>query len=111
MKKIHLNISMSPEVRKHLEALQVRTNAMSLSEVFRAALANYEFSLDAKERRIIDNDVDSYTAFFENHKDALRRCVPSEEQRNAELADAAAQVVSALKNYKFVVDGKNGVSP
>jgi hypothetical protein len=62
------------------------------------------------EQRIIDRDIDLYTAFEENHKDALRRCVPSEEQRNAELADAAAQVVAALKNYRNVVDKENGVS-
>lgn len=116
MKNVKLNISMPPAVKAEIVALQKRTGAPTLADVFRTALARYHRDLDVedqkkteKEPRIIDRDIDSYTAFVENHESALRRCVPSEEQRNARLADAAAQVVAALKDYRYVVDKENGV--
>ncbi len=42
VKKVRLNLELSPAVRERLDALQITTDADSLSEVIRHSLAVYE---------------------------------------------------------------------
>ena len=59
--------------------------------------------------RIIDKDIDVYAAFVENHQaSCCRSCVPSEERRHLALMAAAKKVLSALEDYRSVMD--HGVS-
>lgn len=48
-KKVRLNLEMSESVRKRLEALRDKTDADSLAEVIRRALAAYELVVTGRE--------------------------------------------------------------
>lgn len=60
--------------------------------------------------RIIDRDIELYTAFHESHVDQLRRCVPSREAAARNLINAAANVIAALEAYRALIDA-NPVHP
>lgn len=45
-----LRFDMSPEVKKNLENLRERTNAADMGEVFRRALALYDFVITEKAK-------------------------------------------------------------
>jgi len=45
-----LKLDMSPEVKKKLDDLQTRTNAVNMGEVFRRALALYDFVITEKAK-------------------------------------------------------------
>jgi hypothetical protein len=49
-KKVRLNLELSEDVRKRLEALRGRTEADSLAEVIRRALAVYDFLWTERKR-------------------------------------------------------------
>jgi hypothetical protein len=54
--------------------------------------------------RIIDKDIDSYTAFTEHHERRLRHCHPDEEAREKALLAAARKALAALEEYREVMD-------
>ncbi len=56
--KVRLNLDLSPKVKEQLSELQTRTDAASLVEVIRRALAVYDMLLDheaAKGKIILEN--------------------------------------------------------
>jgi hypothetical protein len=59
--KTRLNLEMSEEVRQRLESLREKTDADSLSEVIRRALAVYDFLWSEREKgtRLMARDADN----------------------------------------------------
>jgi hypothetical protein len=49
--KIRLNLELLPQVKEQLDELQTRTNASSLSEVIRRALALYDLLIEHYEEK------------------------------------------------------------
>lgn len=45
---VRVNLEVSPQVRDHIKELQKKSDATSLAEVFRKALAAYDMLLDQK---------------------------------------------------------------
>lgn len=58
----------------------------------------------ATERRIIDRDIEVYTAFAEWDLARLRRCPPSGEATHRRRHQAAQQVLAALIAYRDAID-------
>lgn len=54
--------------------------------------------------RIIDGDIDRYTACVEHYGDRIRRCVPLQEPRYCALRDSAQTVLDALIAHRDVID-------
>lgn len=57
--KIRISIDVTPEFKARMDALQKRSDAPTLIEVFRKSIALYELVLDqhqSKGRIILDND-------------------------------------------------------
>ncbi len=48
--RVRLNLAIAPEVKERLDALQARTHADSMAEVFRRALAVYDTLLSKHEQ-------------------------------------------------------------
>ena len=56
--KLRLSFDITPNVKAHLELVQSKSNATTLTEVFRKSLALYELVLDqqaAKGKVILEN--------------------------------------------------------
>lgn len=49
---------------------------------------------------IVERDCEFYAAEVERHRDALRRCEPDAEPRNAYLLAAARRASDALEAYR-----------
>jgi hypothetical protein len=52
---------------------------------------------------IIDQDLDMYIGFAENHARGLRNCPPDAEAKHRAMRDSAQAVVAALTAYKAVL--------
>jgi len=57
--------------------------------------------------RIIDRDINSYTAIVECHTSSLRRCLPSEEADFRALRDSAQAVLDALIAHRQIIDARS----
>lgn len=56
--------------------------------------------------RIIDCDIDHYTAYVETEEARLRRCLPKDEPKYRARLAAARAALEALKNYRAVIDSE-----
>lgn len=54
--------------------------------------------------RIIDRDIEFYSAMVDGHIDAMRRCEPSDEARHRNRRDAAIRACDALRAYRDLID-------
>lgn len=51
------------------------------------------------QKRIIDRDIDQYTADIEHHSALLLRCASGQEWKHRQRMNSAAAVLSALRVY------------
>lgn len=61
--------------------------------------------------RIIDKDIDFWTATVETHASILQRCATEHEHEYRAKRHAAKLVLEALENYRDVIDSYAPANP